>query len=60
MEDQWRDDTLRAYSAMYDYGSHAKCLTECMKSKSRYRYFFEGIEVSQCVPMLVAAKTYSL
>ena len=45
MEDQWRDDTLRAYSAMYDYGSHAKCLTECMKSKSRYRYFFEGIEV---------------
>ena len=37
MEDPLRDDTLRAYFAMYDYSSHAKCLTECMKSKSRYR-----------------------
>ena len=56
MEDPLRDDTLRAYFAMYDYSSHAKFLTECMKSKSRYRYFFKGIEVC----MLVAAKTNSL
>ena len=52
MEDPLRDDTLRAYFAMYDYGSHAKCLTECMNSKPRYRYFCEGNEVCKVCCLL--------
>ena len=45
MGDPLRDDTLQASFAMYDYGSYEKCLTECMKCRSRYCYVFEDIEV---------------
>ena len=51
MGDPLRDDTLQASFAMYDYASHAKCFTECVKCRFRY------LTSLKCV---VAAKTHSL
>ena len=53
MEDLLRDDTLRAYFAMYlyDHDSQMKCLTKCMTSKSRY-IIFVSLNASKRVPYI--------